>query len=152
MANPTATTEVKLASVGLAGSGGTPGNAILLGTTGVGRKVAVVGTISASGALTSVALLDSGAYSTAPTLPSGEPVSGGGLVGATLILNMSDPLEFSSIPGPYTVATLPTMTGVGAGTQAYVTDATAPIYNGVLTGGGAVACNVWWNGTAWLST
>ena len=48
----------------------------------------------------------------------------------------------------YTVATLP------AGTQgdtAFVTDATAPTYLGALTGGGAVVCPVFYNGTAWVS-
>ena len=48
----------------------------------------------------------------------------------------------------YTVATLPT--GV-EGMRAYVTDATAPTYLGTLTGGGAVKCPVFYNGTAWVS-
>lgn len=48
----------------------------------------------------------------------------------------------------YTVATLPT--GV-IGMRAYVTDATAPTYLGALTGGGAVVCPVFYNGTAWVS-
>ena len=49
---------------------------------------------------------------------------------------------------PYTVATLPT----GAlNDRAYVTDATAPTYLGTLTGGGAIVCPVWHNGTAWVS-
>lgn len=50
---------------------------------------------------------------------------------------------------PYTVATLP-----AAGTAdriAVVTDATAPTYLGTLTGGGAVRCPVYDNGTAWVS-
>lgn len=49
----------------------------------------------------------------------------------------------------YTVATLPT-----AGTQgrkAWVTDATAPIFLGALTGGGAVVTPVFDNGTAWVA-
>jgi len=48
----------------------------------------------------------------------------------------------------YTVGSLP------AGTQgdtAFVTDATAPTYLGALTGGGAVVCPVFYNGTAWVS-
>jgi len=48
----------------------------------------------------------------------------------------------------YTVATLPT--GV-VGMRAYVTDATAPTYLGTLTGGGAITCPVFYNGTAWVS-
>ena len=49
----------------------------------------------------------------------------------------------------FTVATLP-----AAGTQgrrAWVTDATVPTFLGTLTGGGAVVCPVFDNGTAWVS-
>lgn len=49
----------------------------------------------------------------------------------------------------YTVATLPTAGTVGR--TACVTDATAPTYLGALTGGGAVKCQVFDNGTAWVS-
>jgi hypothetical protein len=48
----------------------------------------------------------------------------------------------------YTVATLPT--GF-QGARAFVTDATSPTYLGALTGGGAVVCPVFYNGTAWVS-
>lgn len=48
----------------------------------------------------------------------------------------------------YTVGTLPTGQ---QGDTAYVTDATAPTYLGALTGGGAVVCPVFHNGTAWIS-
>lgn len=53
----------------------------------------------------------------------------------------------------YTVATLPSTAATGkvAGAMAYVTDATAPTYNGALTGGGAVTVPVFYDGTAWLS-
>jgi hypothetical protein len=54
----------------------------------------------------------------------------------------------TSKTGGYTVATLPA--GV-IGMRAYVTDATAPTYLGALTGGGAVKCPVFHNGTAWIS-
>lgn len=47
----------------------------------------------------------------------------------------------------YTVATLPA--GV-QGMRAYVTDATAPTFMGTLTGGGAVKCPVFYNGSAWV--
>lgn len=49
----------------------------------------------------------------------------------------------------FTVATLPTAGTVGR--RAYVTDATAPTYNGALTGGGAVVVPVFDNGSAWVS-
>lgn len=48
----------------------------------------------------------------------------------------------------YTVATLPAGT---VGMLAYVTDSTAPTYLGPLTGGGAIKCPVFYNGTAWVS-
>jgi len=48
----------------------------------------------------------------------------------------------------FTVATLPAGT---VGDTAYVTDATAPTYLGTLTGGGAVTCPVFYNGSAWVS-
>jgi hypothetical protein len=48
----------------------------------------------------------------------------------------------------YTVATLPAGT---VGMRAYVTDATLPVYNGALTGGGAVTVPVFYNGAAWVS-
>ena len=50
---------------------------------------------------------------------------------------------------PYTVGTLPSGT---VGDTAYVTDATAPTYLGALTGGGAVICPVFHNGTIWVSS
>jgi hypothetical protein len=53
----------------------------------------------------------------------------------------------------YTVATLPATAanGMVQGAHAVVTDATAPTYLGALTGGGAVVCPVFYNGTAWVS-
>ena len=49
----------------------------------------------------------------------------------------------------YTVATLPA--AGTAGRRAYVTDATAPTFLGALTGGGAVKCPVFDDGTAWVA-
>ena len=48
----------------------------------------------------------------------------------------------------YTVATLPAGT---VGDKSYVTDATTPTYLGTLTGGGAVTCPVFYDGTNWVS-
>lgn len=53
------------------------------------------------------------------------------------------------ILGGYTVSTLPA--AGTAGRRAYVTDATAPTFLGALTGGGAVVCPVFDNGTAWVA-
>jgi len=66
----------------------------------------------------------------------------GNIIGNSITLNSVLKLK------AYTVATLPT----GAvGDMAYVTDATAPTYNGTLTGGGAVKIPVFYDGTAWKS-
>ncbi len=48
----------------------------------------------------------------------------------------------------YTVATLPT--GMPAGARAFVTDAMAPSWNQVLTGGGTTSCSAVFNGSAWV--
>ena len=50
-----------------------------------------------------------------------------------------------------TVANLPTCTTALRGTLRAVTDATAPTYNGTLTGGGSVAVPVYCNGTTWTA-
>ena len=67
-----------------------------------------------------------------------------------LALTLSVRQEGTVIAGrAFTVATLP-----AAGTQgrrAWVTDATAPTFNGALVGGGAVKIPVFDNGTAWVS-
>lgn len=61
------------------------------------------------------------------------------------------PLEASTLrmATAYTVATLPA--AGTAGRRAYVTDATTPTFLGALTGGGAVVCPVFDNGTAWVA-
>lgn len=48
----------------------------------------------------------------------------------------------------YTVATLPVGT---IGDNAYVTDALTPTYLGIVIGGGAVTCKVFFNGTNWIT-
>lgn len=61
------------------------------------------------------------------------------------------PIEASTVrtATAYTVATLPA--AGTAGRKAYVTDALAPTFLGTLTGGGAVVCPVFDNGTAWVA-
>jgi hypothetical protein len=53
----------------------------------------------------------------------------------------------------YTVATLPPIGSPNQkiGDRAFVTDATAPTWNGALVGGGTVFSPVFFNGTAWVS-
>ena len=61
------------------------------------------------------------------------------------------PANPSFITPGYTVASLPAPSASLAGARAYVTDAAAPSFLGSLTGGGAVVCPVFCNGTAWVA-
>ena len=78
-------------------------------------------------------------------------------IGRTIVANAVNPNEAVALGQAnaryglvgYTVATLPS--GLLQGTRAYVTDATAPTFLGALTGGGAVVCPVFYNGTAWIA-
>jgi formate/nitrite transporter FocA (FNT family) len=54
-----------------------------------------------------------------------------------------------SLTTGYTVAKLPTA-GV-MGRRAYVTDALAPTFLGVLVGGGAIVCPAFDDGTHWIA-
>jgi len=52
---------------------------------------------------------------------------------------------------PVVVSNLPVCNAASKGALRVVSDATAPTYNGALTGGGAVTAIVLCNGSAWLS-
>jgi len=138
------------AYVGDAGSGGTPGSATISGTTGTGRVATFTGTINAAGQLTAIVPVDPGAYSVGPTLPQAEPVTGGSLVGATVILTMSA-FDGFTLPS-YTVATLPAASAALKGSWAMVTDhAATPVYNATAAGSGTLACPVFCDGTNWVN-
>lgn len=83
--------SVLAATVVSGGSGGTNGQVVITGTTGTSGtgKFTAKGTIvggALSGALT---VVNAGSYTTDPTSLSAEPISGGGLSGATVVLTMS---------------------------------------------------------------
>jgi hypothetical protein len=81
--------SVLTATVNAGGSGGTNGQVTITGTTGTGKRFTARGNISGgalSGALT---ILTAGSYSVDPTSLAAEPVTGGGLTGATVALTMS---------------------------------------------------------------
>jgi hypothetical protein len=78
-----------------------------------------------------------------PTVPTGASASF-----ANRVLITKEYADVNYKLQSYTVATLPSGS---EGDVAYVTDATAPTYLGTLTGGGAVKCPVFYNGTAWVS-
>lgn len=67
----------------------------------------------------------------------------GSTFGTTIVLNA--PIQMAA----YTVATLPA--AGTAGRRVYVTDALAPMFLTALTGGGAVVCPAFDNGTAWVA-
>lgn len=100
-------------------------------TSGV-TKTVNIGTAGLSGSTTNISI--------------GSAVSGA--LGTTT-LNQTTVLGSTIQLKNYTVATLPA--AGTAGRRAYVTDATAPTWLGALTGGGAVRCPVFDNGTAWVA-
>lgn len=77
--------------------------------------------------------------------------SGGGATIQNTLANamVIDSVKTVRLGTGYTVATLPA--AGTAGRRTYVTDATLPTFLGTLTGGGAVVCPVFDNGTAWVS-
>ena len=93
--------QVLSAAVAAGGTGGTPGAVTLTGTTGTGTKVQATGTINGSGVLTgALTVTVVGAYTVAPTNVAAEPVTGGGLTGATVSLVM---VPTVTVAGSYTV-------------------------------------------------
>ena len=88
---------VASAAIAAPGTGGTTGAQTVTGTTGAGVKAQVPVTVS-GGAITAIAGVPSvgGAYTTLPTNPGAEPVTGGGLTGAQLQLTMGVALAFTS--------------------------------------------------------
>jgi hypothetical protein len=77
---------------------------------------------------------------------AGAPVVSATSTGAAVTGTLSATTTIST--GGYTVATLPAGT---VGQRAYVTDALAPTFLGVLTGGGAVVTPVFRNATVWVA-
>ena len=84
-----ATTRVVAAAVVAGGSGGTDGQQIVTGTTGVGTSIFQALVVVAGGVITSViSIFTPGSYTTNPTNLAVEPVTGAGLTGATLSVIM----------------------------------------------------------------
>lgn len=82
-------------------------------------------------------------------------LAGGGGYKFVPPVEFANPVTFSSLIAlkAYTVAGLAAVPCVAGrtGNMAYVTDATAPTYNGALTGGGTVKVPVFCDGTTWTS-
>lgn len=99
--------DTKVVADGLAivsgGTGGTPGPVTLIGTTGVGNKVQLQGLVNSSGVLVSVGpFIAQGKYTTNPSNLAAEPVTGGGLTGATIAITMGPRDATVIVPGLYT--------------------------------------------------
>jgi hypothetical protein len=84
--------SVLAATVNAAGSGGTNGVTTITGTSGSGVKFQARGLIVAGALSGPLTIVTGGNYSVDPTTPSAEPVTGGGLVGATVGLTLSGDL------------------------------------------------------------
>lgn len=106
-----------------AGTGGTPGTAIVTGTTGTGTKFQANVTINGGGAIASVdSLVIGGNYTVNPSSIAAEPVTGGGLSGAQLSVKMgvnsisltSDGIFSVNAPGGSFTQTSTSGTGIGA--------------------------------------
>lgn len=77
---------------------------------------------------------------------NGAPIASASAKGLAIVGQSNPSTTFSS--GGYTVATLPAGT---IGMHAYVTDAVAPTFLGLLVGGGTVTTPVFYNGSSWVS-
>lgn len=119
-----ATTQVVSAAVaaGHAGTGGTPGPAVVTGTTGTGTKFQANVTIGVGGTVTSVnSIAVAGSYTVNPSAIANEPVTGGGLTGlqlnivmgaATLTVNTAG--LYAAVPANPAAQGTSTGSGVGA--------------------------------------
>lgn len=126
----------------------TPASPSIRAASGVGSNIA-------GGALTLVGGLSTGSglggsiiFQTSPATASSSTAN----TATTAVTIDSAGLTTFAFPlrlKGFTVATLPA--AGTAGRRAYVTDATAPVWNTALTGGGAIVCAVFDNGVAWVA-
>lgn len=82
------TTQVLSASIANVGGGGTNGPAVVTGTTGTGTYFQANVTINGGVMISVDSIAVPGSYTVNPTIPSAEPVTGGGLTGAQLDLTI----------------------------------------------------------------
>lgn len=114
-------TQVVAATVVAAGTGGTTGTQIISGTTGSGSYFSAKVTVAGGAISGQPTILTAGDYTSNPTTLAAEPVSGGGLVGATLALTMGALAAGVAVAGVYSVPPLTAMAqsgSTGAGTGA----------------------------------
>jgi len=127
-----ATTKVVSATIQAAGTGGTPGTATVTGTTGTGTKFTASVTIDGTGVVTAVlSILTGGSYTLNPTNIAIEPVTGGGLTGAALVVVMGVNTATVQTAGSYSV--LPPIPATQASTTGSGTGATFTMTWGILS-------------------
>lgn len=126
-------------TIAAGGSGGTNGTQIVTGTTGTGTKFQVSVTV-AGGAITAIlGIVKRGVYTVNPTSLTNEPVTGAGLTGAQLSVQMGVQAITVATPGSYTVnptgGTLTQSATSGAGTGLVAIGTFAPLTLSVTTPG-----------------
>jgi hypothetical protein len=112
-------TQVRAATIAAAGASGTNGTCTVTGTTGLNGTALSYFTANvtiASNAISAVnSITTGGHYTTNPTTLTAEPVTGCGLVGATLSLSMGVDQAIYSTQGSYTAKpSNPVATGAGS--------------------------------------
>jgi hypothetical protein len=143
----TQTQTMGLSSTGVLTVGSGASSGLVLNTPQASGGSAGITFSLAGNTASIIALREGGSFAT--SLIFNTAVSGGTITEAFRINSSQNFIGKATInTAGYTVATLPAGT---VGMRAYVTDALAPTYLGVLTGGGAVKCPVFYNGTAWVS-
>jgi len=145
-ANTSGTFVVDTGSQGISGAKTFSNANQNLGSGTVASTCNVAYGATTSGFTKAVNIGTAGLSGSTTTINIGSAVSGA--LGTTT-LNQTTVLGSTIQLKNYTVGTLPT--AGTAGRRAYVTDATAPTWLGTLTGGGAVRCPVFDNGTAWVA-
>lgn len=114
-------TQVITATVNNGGSGGANGPVTITGTTGTGTKFQATGTITGGVLQPGLVITVAGDYTINPTL-TGEPVTGGSLVGATVNLTMGVFYTGIQNQGNYSISpTNPVSVTGGTGTGATFT-------------------------------
>jgi hypothetical protein len=126
-------TQLTSAARNADGSGGTAGACVLTGTTGTGDALFSINATITAGAISALgSIKNSGSYIVNPTNLSAEPVTGCGLVGATLTIKMGVNRVSVQTAGAYSVKpsnpVSTTTSGSGTGATLTVTFATAGVF------------------------
>lgn len=137
-------TKAVSAAVVAGGTGGTPGAVTLTGTTGTGTKFQATGTIGGDGILAGdLVVTVAGDYTVNPTDVTAEPVTGGSLTGATVLVGMGVLTATIGNAGVFTAnpAALTQDSTSGTGTGATFNTLVFGVNTISITGAGAFTAN-----------